>query len=166
MFQALSQGAVIPVLFKNEPRVADGRVLSVNTHMPVYNPSQPMAILGGPVTDITVQVGNDTIPFAGLPANGVVANFQDKGYFIATDRSAVLHEIESMASIARQALEQVPAHQKMLEGCEALLLQLQPDKQKEIQQAKEIEGLKTQLDEMTGKFDRIVEMLSAKLGTS
>jgi hypothetical protein len=162
MFQGLTQGAIIPILYKNEPRVADGKVMAVNTHMPTYNPSQPMALLNGPVTDITVQVGNDTIPFAGLPANGVVANFPDKGLFISTDRAAILREIESMASASKQVLEQVPAHQKMVKDCETLLIQLQPEKQKEAQQAQEIESLKTQLSEMNGKFDKLVELLSAK----
>ena len=165
MFQSLSQGVIIPILYKNEPRVVDGKIVSVNTHMPTYNPTQPMAMLNGPVTDITVQVGNDTIPFAGLPANGVVANFPDKGLFISTDRTAVLREIEAMASASKQALEQVPAHQKMVESCEALLIQLQPERQKEAQQAQEIESLKTQLTSINTKFDKMVEMLSAKLGT-
>ena len=164
MFQSLSQGAILSVLYKNEPRVAEGKVVAVNTHMPTYNPNQPMAMLNGPVTDITVQVGNDTIPFAGLPANGVVANFPDKGLFIATDKAAVLHEIEAMAVASRQALEQVPAHQKMVESCESLLLELQPEKRKEAQQAQEIESLKTQLGAMSAKFDKLAELLSAKLG--
>ena len=164
MFQSLSQGAIISVLYKNEPRVADGKVLSVNTHMPAYNPNQPMAMLNGPVSDVTVQIGNETIPFVGLPANGVVANFPDKGLFIATDKASILHEVEAMASASRQALEQVPAHQKMVENCEALLLELQPEKRKEAQQAQEIESLKTQLGTMSAKFDKMVEMLSAKLG--
>ena len=164
MFQSLGQGAIIPILYKNEPRVVEGKVLSVNTHMPVYNPSQPMAILNGPVTDITVQVGSDTIPFAGLPANGVVANFPDKGLFISTDKAAILREVEAMSAASKQILEQIPAHQKMVEACDALLLQLQPEKKKEVQQAQEIENLKTQLAAMDGKFDKLVGMLSAKLG--
>ena len=165
MFQSLSQGSIIPILYKNEPRVADGKVLSVSTHMPIYNPNQPMAMLNGPVTDITVQVDNATIPFAGLPANGVMANFPDKGYFLATDKTAVIHEIESMMSVSKQALEQIPVHQKMVHDCEALLLSLQPEKQKEAQQAQEIESLKTQLNNISGKFDQMVQLLSAKLGT-
>lgn len=164
MFQSLGQGAIIPILYKNEPRVVEGKVLSVNTHMPVYNPSQPMAMLNGPVTDITVQVGSDTIPFAGLPANGVVANFPDKGLFISTDKAAILREVEAMSAASKQILEQIPAHQKMVEACDALLLQLQPEKKKEVQQAQEIENLKTQLAAMDGKFDKLVGMLSAKLG--
>ena len=164
MFQGLSQGALVSVLYRNEPRVVDGKVVALNTHMPVYNPSQPLAMLNGPVTDITVQVGNDTIPFVGLPANGVVANFPDRGLFISTDRSAVIRELESMKTASEQALEQVPAHQRMVESCEQLLLDLQPERQKEVQQAQEIESLRTQLKIMTDKFDKMSDALSAKLG--
>ena len=78
MFQALTQGSTVSVLYKNIPKVVDGRVVSVNTHMPVYNPQQPLSMMNGPVTDITVQVADETIPFAGLPANGIVANFPEK----------------------------------------------------------------------------------------
>lgn len=166
MFQSLTQGVTIPVLLKNVPKVVDGKVMSVNTHMPVYNPTQPMAVLNGPVTDITVQVENETIPFAGLPANGIMANFPDKGYFIATDKSAILREVESMQTASRQALEQMPAHQKMVKDCDALLLSLQPEKQKEAKQAQEIESLKTQLADMGDKFDRLMDMLSVNLGTT
>ena len=86
MFQGLTQGATVSLFYKNEPRVENGRVIAVNTHIPTYNPNQPMAMFNGPVTDITVQVGNDTIPFSGLPASGVVADFPDKGL---TRRTAV-----------------------------------------------------------------------------
>lgn len=157
MFQSMSQGATLPVLYKNIPRVADGKVVSVNTHMPQYNPSQPMAMLGGPVTDITVQVGNETIPFVGLPANGVVANFPEKGLFIATDRAAVLREIETMAQTSRQVLESVPAHQKMVHDCEALLLDLNPERKKEAMQAQEISEMRNELAELR-------KLLSATLG--
>ncbi len=166
MFQGLSQGALLSILYKNEPRVVDGKVMSVNTHMPAYNPNQPMAMLNGPVTDILVQVGNDTVPFAGLPAGGVVANFPDKGMFISTDRTAVLREVESMRSASKQVLEQIPVHEKMVNDCDALLVQLQPDRKREAQQAQEIESLKTQLNTMNEKFDKIVDMLSAKTANS
>lgn len=158
MFQNLTQGATIPVLYKNIPRVADGRVISVNTHMPTYNPQQPLAMMNGPVTDITLQVGNETIPFAGLPANGVVANFPEKGLFLATDRTAILREIEAMASASRQVLASVPDHQKMVAACEDLILQLNPELKKEAQQAQELSDLRGQVAELK-------TMLSAFIGT-
>lgn len=159
MFQGLSQGAMITVLYKNVPRVADGRVLSVNTHMPTYNPQQPMAMMNGPVTDITVQIGNDTVPFVGLPANGVIANFQDKGIFLSTDKSAVVREVEAMANASRQILESVPAQQKMVKDCEALLIELNPERKKEAQQAEEMNA-------MRGELAELKKLLLASLGQS
>lgn len=159
MFQGLSQGATITVLYKNVPRVADGRVLSVNTHMPTYNPQQPMAMMNGPVTDITVQIGNDTVPFVGLPANGVIANFQDKGIFLSTDKSAVVREVEAMANASRQILESVPAQQKMVKDCEALLVELNPERKKEAQQAEEMNA-------MRGELAELKKLLLASLGQS
>ena len=145
------------MLYKNVPRVADGRVLSVNTHMPTYNPQQPMAMMNGPVTDITVQIGNDTVPFVGLPANGVIANFQDKGIFLSTDKSAVVREVEAMANASRQILESVPAQQKMVKDCEALLVELNPERKKEAQQAEEMNA-------MRGELAELKKLLLASLG--
>lgn len=105
-------------------------------------------MMNGPVTDITVQVGNDTIPFVGLPANGVVANFPDKGYFIATDKTAVLREIESMIASSKQVLESVPDHERLVSSCEALLLELNPEKKKEAEQAKEMTDLRNEIAEL------------------
>lgn len=148
MFQSLTQGATVTVLYKNIPRVADGRVLSVNTHLPQYNPQQPMALMNGPVTDITVQVGDDTIPFVGLPASGVVANFPEKGYFLSTDRSAVVREVEAMASASKQILKSVPAHEKMVQDCELLLLELNPERKKEAEQTREMNALRSEMEEL------------------
>lgn len=157
MFQGLTQGASVSVLYKNIPRVADGRVISVNTHMPTFNPQQPMALMNGPVTDITVQIGNETIPFAGLPANGVIANFPEKGLFLSTDRSAIIREVEAMATASKQVLDSVPAHQKMVTDCEALLIELNPERKKEAKQEQELSDLRGQVAELK-------TMLSAFLG--
>ena len=120
----------------------------MNTHMPVFNAQQPMAIMNGPVTDITVQVGSDTIPFAGLPANGIVANFPEKGLFISTDRSAIIKEIEAMASASKQVLASVPTHQKMVQSCDALLVELNPERKKEQMQSQELSYMRGELAEM------------------
>lgn len=148
MFQGLAQGSVVSILYRNVPKVVDGRVVSSNTHMPVYNPQQPMAMMNGPVTDLTVQVENDTIPFAGLPASGVVANFPDKGMFLAIDKSAVIRELEAMLSASKQILESVPVHQKMVSDCESLIIELSPDRKKEAQQSKEMSALKDEMAEL------------------
>ena len=114
-------------------------------------------MMNGPVTDITLQIGNETVPFVGLPANGVVANFPEKGLFISTDRSAVLREIEAMATANKQVLESVPAHQKMVTECENLLNELNPERKKDAQQAQELSSLR-------GEVAELRDLLRAALG--
>ena len=154
----MSQGTTLYILYKNEPRMEKGRVISVNTHLPQFNPAQPQAMFNGMVTDLTVAVGNETIPFAGLPATASVANFPDKGMFVSEDQGMVINEITAMRDNSQRIVESYDAHKTMRDKCDALLLSLNPERQKEMQNAKEMADLKGELAEMK-------EMLSAFLGT-
>jgi hypothetical protein len=158
MFQSLQQGATLYILYKNEPRVETGRVISVNTHMPQYNPAQPMGMLNGLVTDISVTVGPDTLPFASLPASASVANFNDKGIFISEDKGLLINELTSMRDNSQRVVDSYEAHKNLRDKCDELLISLNPDKQKELAQAKEMSDLRGELAEMK-------RMLSAVLGT-
>lgn len=160
MFQALSQGATVSILYRNEPRIVMGKVVSINTHMPTtFNPNQPMAMFNGLVTDITVQVGNDTIPFAGLPANGVVADFPGKGMFLSIDKSAADREVDSAIASLEQDLASVPVKQQLLEGYRNLRQESHPELQREAQREKEFAEIRDQLQEMR-------QFLLANLGTT
>lgn len=154
----MTQGASVSILYRNDPRIVTGKVVAANTHMPSYNPQQPMAMFNGLVTDITVQVGNETIPFAGLPANAVVANFQDKGLFLAEDESAVFREVDNAVATIEQDLSTVPAKQKMLEGYKRLREEKNPDAKRDAQREREMSELRGEISEMR-------QMLSAFLGT-
>lgn len=158
MFQALTQGAALYILYKNEPRLEKGRIVSASTHLPQYNPAQPQALFNGMVTDLTVSVGSETIPFAGLPANASVANFPDKGLFISEDQGMAVNEITSMRDNSQRIVDSYEAHKSLRDKCDALLLSLNPERQKEIRSEKEMAELKGELAELKG-------MLSAFLGT-
>ena len=158
MFQGLSQGATVYVLHKNDPKVERGRVISVNTHMPQYNPAQPQAMFNGMVTDLTVSIGNDTSSFTALPANASVANFNDRGLFISDDMNLVVGEITSMRDNSQRVIDSYDAHKSLRDRCDELLVSLNPERQKELRTEKEMSELRNQLDELK-------KMLSAALGT-
>lgn len=158
MFQGLSQGATLYILYKNEPRLEKGRITSVNTHLPQYNPAQPQALFNGMVTDLTVSVGGETIPFAGLPANASVANFPDRGIFISEDQGMAVNELTAMRDNSQRIVDSYDAHRAMRDKCDELLVSLNPEKQTQMQNAKEMAVLKGEIAELKG-------MLSAFLGT-
>lgn len=158
MFQAMTQGATLFILHKNEPKVEVGRVVSVNTHLPQYNPNQPQAMFNGMVTDLTVSVGSETIPFLGLPASASTANFADKGLFISEDQGLVVNEITTLRDNSKRIIDSYETNKDLFEKYEALLISMNPDKQREVKSAKELAALKDELSEMK-------RMLSAILGT-
>lgn len=159
MFQGLSQGASVTIFYRNEPRIITGKVLSVNTHVPTYNPNQPMAMFNGLVTDISVQVGGETIPFAGLPANGVVADFPSKGIYLAIDSAAAYKEVDVSIDALEQDLATVPAKQNLLEGYKNLRLEKNPEVKKEAQREKEMQELRGEVSEM---MRMLTEILGSK----
>lgn len=158
MFQAMTQGATLFILHKNDPKVEVGRVVSVNTHLPQYNPNQPQAMFNGMVTDLTVSVGSETIPFLGLPASASTANFADKGLFISEDQGLVVNEITTLRDNSKRIIDSYETNKDLFEKYEALLISMNPDKQREVKSAKELAALKDELSEMK-------RMLSAILGT-
>lgn len=158
MFQSLTQGSSVSILYRAEPRIVTGRVVSVYPHAPAYNPNQPMSIFNGIVTDLTVQVGNETIPFAGLPANGVVADFPEKGLFLAEEEAAIIREIDKDIYALEQDLDTVPAKQKLLEGYRRLRTEKNPEAKRDAEHEKEMLALRGELTEMK-------RMLSAFIGT-
>lgn len=154
----MTQGATLYILYKNEPRMEKGRIISVNTHIPQFNPAQPQALFNGMVTDLTVSVGSETIPFSGLPANASLANFPDRGLFISEDQGMIINELTSMRDNSQRVVDSYDAHKALRDKCEALLVSLNPEKQKEMRDAKEMADLKGELAEMK-------RMLSAFLGS-
>lgn len=163
----IAQGAVLYILNRKEPNVIPATVVNVSQpHVSKAAAGNPALAMQGFVVDLTLSMGNETTTIE-FPVNSASANYPEKGWFVSNDRLAVTREIESMANMSKQILSQVPMHQKMVQGCEALLLQLNPEKQKEAQQAEEIAMLKAQIEEMkrnsseTGnKLDKVLALLA------
>ena len=157
----IAQGATLYILNRKEPSVMEANVVNVSQpHISKSAQNNPMGAFQNLVVDLTLSINGETTTIE-FPINSAVANYPDKGWYASTDKTAVAREVESMANMSRQILTQVPMHQKIVQGCDALILQLNPEKQKEAQQAQEITMLKAQLSEMSGKFDQLVSLLSA-----
>lgn len=158
MFQSLTQGMPLYILYRNEPRMETARVISVNTHPQQATPSNPMAILNGPVTDIVVSVDGKTLPpFQGLQPSAMVATFSTEGMFISEDKSLIDNELKSIEDSHQRIVDGYDTSKEMVEKCKALRLKLNPDKQKEEARAKEIEKLQGQISEMKTLLMRVIE---------
>lgn len=155
---------MVYIFYKNEPKVVEARVVSSNTH-PQMNPNNPMAILGGPVTDLTVSVdGKNLPPFQGLSPQSMIATFSNEGMVLSEDLGLIKNEMKSARDAHQRIVDSYKPSKEMVSKLDSLFLSLDPDKQKEIAQAKEIEDLKNQLSATNGKLDEMVTLFSAYLG--
>lgn len=149
MFQGLTQGMPLYILYKNEPKVETARVVSVNTHPQQATPTNPMAILNGPVTDIVVSVDGKTLPpFQGLQPSAMVATFSADGMFISEDKGLIDNELKAIEDNHQRIVDGYESSKEMVEKCKALRLQLNPDKQREAEYAKEMSRMQGELSEM------------------
>ena len=157
----IAQGASLYVLNRKEPDVKQATVVNVSQpHVSKAAQANPAAALQGFVIDLTLSMANDTTTIE-FPVNSASANYPDKGWFVSTDRQAVIREVEAINNVAEQIISQAPAQKEISDKCKELLVRLNPEKQKEEQQAQEIMMLKNQLAEMNSKFDQLVGLLSA-----
>lgn len=157
----IAQGATLYVFNRKDFSVAMASVLSVSQPR-VSKAAQTNPALGmqGFVVELTLSFGNETTTIE-YPVNSQGANYQEKGWYISPDRMAVTREIEAAANNSKQFLAQRPYHEMVVQKAPALIMQLNPERQLEAQQAEKIAKLESRIAEMTGKFDQMVGMLSA-----
>ena len=161
------------ILYKNDPKIVEARVVSSNTHPQQATPNNPMAILTGPVTDILVSVDGKTLPpFNNLPPQGMMATFSNDGMVISEDMGIIFNEMRSEREKHQRIMDSYEPSKEMVSKYDALFLAHDPSKQKEIAQAKEmadirsqLESTQSQLSATNGKLDQMMSMFSAYLGT-
>lgn len=154
MFQSLRQNNTVYVLHKDGvPRLQQGLVVSV-----VPSPRQPYQIpmMGMPapeLVDLVARFGDETVTFEKLPATAGIAdtgrNDKNMEHLVISDtREAMSSEVMSLKQRNIEALNNVDYYKSVIEGCDTILMDLNPDfAEKQAQQA-EINNLKTQMDEL------------------
>lgn len=157
----IAQGATLYVFNRKDFSVAMASVLNVSQpHVSKAAQTNPALGMQGFVVDLTLSMGNETTSVE-YPVNSPGANYPDKGWYISPDRMAVSREVEAASNSSKQFLAQRPYHEMVVQKAPSLILQLNPERQLEAQQAEKIASLERQLADISGKFDQMVGMLSA-----
>lgn len=157
----IAQGATLYVFNRKDFTVAMASVLNVSQpHVSKAAQTNPALGMQGFVVDLTLSMGNETTSVE-YPVNSPGANYPEKGWYISPDRMAVSREVEAASNSSKQFLAQRPYHEMVVQKAPSLILQLNPERQLEAQQAEKIASLEKQLADISGKFDQMVGMLSA-----
>lgn len=160
MFQGLRTNSLFYVLDKGEnPNLRIGQVVSVSnpqTKYPAFNNGftpQPMET----VVDVKVKLGDEEVDFKQLPANGQIAN--DKNLVVSDNKDAMSAEVDAMLRQSKAILESVDYNNRVVESCEGMLQQLNPQIAKEKEQTEKISKLEGKVSGIEGKIDKMMGWL-------
>ncbi len=160
MFQGLRTNSLFYVLDKGEnPNLRIGQVVSVSnpqTKYPTFNNGftpQPMET----VVDVRVKLGDEEVDFKQLPANGQIAN--DKNLVVSDNKDAMSTEVDAMLRQSKAILESVDYNKRVVESCEGMLQQLNPQIAKEKEQTEKINKLEGKVSGIEGKIDKMMGWL-------
>lgn len=161
MFTNSRQGSLFYVLTKGErPTLKIGQVESVSTPVqkyPTYNPTIPYPQQAEMVIDIKVKCGEETMDFQKLPANGEV--FAYPNAIVSDKKEAIISEVEAMYQTSKQHIESVPFHESVLESCDEIRKQLNPQFAKEKEQEEKIGSLEGEVKSLKGDLSEIKNLL-------
>lgn len=165
MFQGLRTNSLFYVLDKGEnPNLRIGQVVSVSnpqTRYPSFNNGftpQPMET----VVDVKVKLGDEEVDFKQLPANGQIAN--DKNLVVSDNKDAMSAEVDAMLRQSKAILESVDYNKRVVESCEGMLQQLNPQIAKEKEQTEKINKLEGKVSGIEGKIDKMMGWLQQTMG--
>ena len=160
MFQGLRTNSLFYFLDKGEnPNLRIGQVVSVSnpqTKYPTFNNGftpQPMET----VVDVKVKLGDEEVDFKQLPANGQIAN--DKNLVVSDNKDAMSAEVDAMLRQSKAILESVDYNKRVVESCEGMLQQLNPQIAKEKEQTEKINKLEGKVSGIEGKIDKMMGWL-------
>ena len=162
MFSTLRQNSQIYILDKKgSPVLKKGVIESVSPQR-----SRTGSFYGQPmdmVVDITVNIEGSTEEFKNIPASLSIAN--DGNMVISESREAMSTEVDSILSISKQILESVDYHQEVIDKCEQILKDLNPQFAKDKLQEEKINNLEERIGGVENTLGDIKDMLSKALNS-
>lgn len=165
MFQGLRQSSLFYILEKGEqPTLKVGQVESVSNPTAKY--SQYPLYGQQEYVDIRVKVGSEQVDFKQLPAQLSIANCGTGEVVVSESREAMAQEVDAMLRNSRAVIDSVPYHKRVVDACEGMMRELNPQLAKEQKQEEKIGDLEKKMSGIESKLTDMMKMLSTSLKKS
>lgn len=171
MFKNQRQGNPFYILHKGiNPFCEIGSVVSVSAPRPKnpnFNmyPQQPPEM----VVDLKIKVGEDNVSFAEVLSDVSITDYPTSNgekLVLSCDLGSLNTEINSMRQQSKQALDSVDYHKSVIDGCEKMLVVLNPDFAREKERESEMASMKSEMSELKEANARLVSMMEQLLGAN
>lgn len=120
---------------------------------------QPMTV------DVKIKSGEQTIELQRLPANLSIADYGN-GMVISESREAICQEVSLLKGNSEKVIESVERHKAIVQKCDELLQELNPQIRQEVERAKELDNLSKRVGGLESSIADIKGLLIQSLGTN
>ena len=165
MFQSVRPNSQVFILHKTNPmRFETGYVTNQPVPKPKYSIPQTFGQPQEFVVDLVVKVGDNTINLNSIPANLDIADSYSGGenIVISTSREAINAEVLSTKQKSVDELGKRKYHENTIAQCDEILKVINPEYAEKQNQKEEINSMKSQLNGLESKVDRLIESLLEK----
>lgn len=167
MFGGLRQGGLLYLLSKdaNGAELRIGTIESVSNPQPKYGQGQ-ISMYGQAemCVDVKVKCNEEVYELKQLPTSlGITSN---NGLVVSDSKEAMSAEVEAMQRTSRQILDSIAYHESVVEQCDRMLRELNPQFAKEKEQEEKIGVLESKMSNIEGTLVDIQTMLSSALSAA
>ena len=164
MFSALRQGSILYILRKGEkPELRIGTVTAITDPVPKFGQTPIYGQQMATTVDISVKVDDASLKFEKLDSGAAIMTYPNENTIVASSREAMAGEVEAMIRNSRQVIESVPYHKNVLESCDGMLRELNPQFAKEKEQEEKLGALEGKVSNMETTLTDIRNMLTSAL---
>lgn len=150
-FFSLQQGSPVYILNKESvPVVNVGSVISVSQPRPSQQSWQQMLV------NVTVDIDGVSRSFENLPSDKEMADSMT-GMQIYCNRDMVLAEINRLRKVSAQIVSDIDKHKAIVRACDGILCELSPEIAERAAREKELQEMRSQLEEMRELFRQAVK---------
>lgn len=164
MFGGLRQGGLLYLLSKdaNGAELRIGTIESVSNPQPKYGQAQ-VQMYGQTemYVDVKVKCGEEVFELKQLPTSQNITS--SNGLVVADNKEAMSAEVEAMQRTSRQILDSIELHQMIVEKCDVMLRELNPQFAKEMAREEKIGALEGKMSGIEDALSKIQDMLSSVL---
>ena len=147
MFKSLRPENTFYIFKKNRtPMLSVGRVVKVSNPVPKYNTSFQTSVNGfETVVDVLVNVDGVENEFKQLPSDRSIFDYEGGTVIVSDDKNVINGEIEAMMNASKNIIDNIDYHKAVVEKCNAILIDLNPQIAKEKKQEEKINSLETKM---------------------
>lgn len=161
MFSSLTQGSLIHILDKTKGIVYKTAIVTTKSEPKVDYGSSPVGMINLPTfVDIDAKVDDTTYNFKHIPASSTVVNYDNGNITISETKEGLIPQVENLLHNSKQIVDNIQYHKDVIESCNKLLIDLNPQFAKEKEREQQIVNLETKVSGIEDKLDKIINLIN------